>query len=85
MDSTIFKTQAGRRIGGVGETLLRLEIRINPRLHDREIKFSNGWSIKIGRGFDISQRPDDGLHIGSNDLDLRPCLETSVDAVRVKP
>ena len=63
---------------------VRLEIRINPRLHDREVKLSNGWSIKIGRGFDIYQRPDDWLHIGSNDLDLRPCLETSVDMVRVK-
>jgi hypothetical protein len=45
---------------------VRLEIRINPRLHDREIKLSNGWCIKIGRGFDIYQRPDDWLHIGSN-------------------
>jgi ATP-dependent Lon protease len=63
---------------------VRLEIRINPGLHDREIKLSNGWSIKIGRGFDIYQRPDDRLHIGSNDLDLRPCLETSVDFVRMK-
>jgi ATP-dependent Lon protease len=52
--------------------------------HDRDIKLSNGWSIKIGRGFDIYQRPDDWLHIGSNDLDLRPCLETNVDIVRLK-
>ena len=58
---------------------VQLAIRTNPRLHDREINLSNGWSIKIGRGFDIYQRPDDWLHIGSNDLDLRPCLETSVE------
>jgi ATP-dependent Lon protease len=64
---------------------VQLEIRINPRLHDREIKLSNGWSVKIGRGFDIYQRPDDWFHMGSNDLDLRPCLETNVDIVQVKP
>jgi len=43
---------------------------------------NNGWTIKIGRGFDIYQRPDDWLQVGANDLDLRPCLETNVDVVR---
>ena len=60
-----------------------LEIKEKATLHDREIRLSNGWKIKIGRGFDIYQRPDDWLQIGANDLDLRPCLETSVDVVRV--
>ena len=50
-----------------------------PILHDREIRLSSGWTVKIGRGFDIYQRPDDWLNIGANDLDLRPCLETTVD------
>jgi ATP-dependent Lon protease len=59
-----------------------MEIKENPNLHDREIRLSNGWSIKIGRGFDIYQRPDDWLQVGANDLDLRPCLETNVDVVR---
>lgn len=52
-------------------------------LHDREVRLSNGWKIQIGRGFDIYQRPDDWLQIGANDLDLRPCLETNVDVVRL--
>jgi ATP-dependent Lon protease len=56
-----------------------LEIKENSALHDREIRLSNGWKIKIGRGFDIYQRPDDWLQVGANDLDLRPCLETMVD------
>ena len=59
-----------------------LEIRENPLLHDREVRLSNGWKVKIGRGFDIYQRPDDWLCVGANDLDLRPCLETNVDVVR---
>ena len=60
-----------------------LEIKENSALHDREIRLSNGWKIKIGRGFDIYQRPDDWLQIGANDLDLRPCLETMVDIFSV--
>lgn len=58
---------------------VQLEVQVNPRLHDREIRLSSGWTVKIGRGFDIYQRPDDWLNIGANDLDLRPCLETTVD------
>jgi ATP-dependent Lon protease len=58
---------------------VQLDVRINPRLHDREIRLSNGWTVKIGRGFDFYQRPDDWLQVGANDLDLRPCLETTVD------
>ena len=36
-----------------------LEIKESDELHDREVRLSNGWNIKIGRGFDIYQRPDD--------------------------
>jgi ATP-dependent Lon protease len=57
----------------------QLEVQVNPHLHDREIRLSSGWTVKIGRGFDIYQRPDDWLNIGANELDLRPCLETTVD------
>lgn len=48
-------------------------------IHDRAIKLNNGWLIKIGRGLDLYQRPDSRYAIGSNDFDLRPCLETMVD------
>lgn len=58
---------------------VQLDVEVNSHLHDREIRFSSGWTVKIGRGFDIYQRPDDWLNIGANDLDLRPCLETTVD------
>jgi ATP-dependent Lon protease len=63
---------------------VELVIRQNPNMHDREVRLSNGWTIKIGRGFDIYQRPEDWLHVGSNDLGLRQCLETSVDVLKVK-
>jgi len=49
-------------------------------LHDREIKLSNGWAIKMGRGLDYFQSLSGNyLQIGVNDMDLRPCLETSFD------
>ena len=51
-------------------------------IHDRAIKLDNGWVIKIGRGLDIYQRPENWFTIGSNDFELRPCLETSVDIYR---
>lgn len=62
-----------------------LDVRENPRLHDRQVRLSNGWVVKIGRGLDIYQRPDDWLEIGANDLDLRPCLETTVDVFLEPP
>jgi len=61
---------------------VELVISKNPALHDREVRFSNGWKVKIGRGFDIYQKPEDWLHIGASDLGLRPCLETNVDVTR---
>jgi ATP-dependent Lon protease len=58
---------------------IKLAIKFDNQIHDREISLSNGWIIKIGRGLDYFQRPDDWMSLGVNDLDLRPCLETSVD------
>ena len=59
-----------------------LVVRENDHLHDRAVRLSNGWTIKIGRGFDIYQAPEDWFHIGANDLNLRQCLETNVDVTR---
>jgi len=58
---------------------IELKLSFDGKIHDREIKLDNGWTIKIGRGLDYFQRPEDWLNIGANDLDLRPCLETSID------
>lgn len=77
------KDEAIAKLTSIGESLKQfdvvLEIQINPNLHDREVRLSNGWTIKIGRGLEIYQKPDDWLSVGANDLDLRPCLETTVD------
>jgi len=58
---------------------VELKIRLNPNLHDREIRIDNGWTIKIGRGLDIYQRPNSFFDIGANDFSMRKCLETKVD------
>ena len=47
--------------------------KLNPQLHDREVRLSNGWTIKIGRGFDIYQKTDGWFQIGVSDFELRPC------------
>ncbi|XP_071558702.1 MIT domain-containing protein 1-like [Temnothorax nylanderi] len=48
-------------------------------LHDRQITLSNGWVIKIGRGLDYFKAPEGKFVLGSCDLELRRCLETTVD------
>lgn len=59
-----------------------LEVKLNPNLHDREIRLDNGWVIKIGRGLDFYQKPGGWFEVGANDLRLRKCLETKVDIFR---
>lgn len=75
--------QAAERLEELKQSLLEsdveLEIAVNPNLHDREIRIDNGWTVKIGRGLDFYQKPDSWFALGSNDLSLRPCLETKVD------
>lgn len=86
-DTQLEKDEALPKLLSIVDSLkqydVELDIRESTTLHDRSVKLSSGWEIKIGRGFDIYQRPDDWLQIGANDLDLRPCLETNVDAIRV--
>lgn len=58
---------------------IELELKVNERMHDREIRIDNGWTVKIGRGLDFFQKPDSWFGVGANDLNLRKCLETKVD------
>ncbi|WP_457894665.1 BREX system Lon protease-like protein BrxL [Stenotrophomonas hibiscicola] len=62
---------------------VELEVKLNPNMHDREIRIDNGWVIKIGRGLDFFQKPGGWFEVGVNDLSLRKCLETKVDIFRV--
>lgn len=61
---------------------VKLEVKLNPNIHDREIRLDNGWIIKIGRGLDFYQKPGGWFEVGVNDLSLRKCLETKVDIFR---
>lgn len=49
------------------------------KIHDREVKFDNGWIVKIGRGLDIYHKPENWLSVSAADYSLRPCRQTKVD------
>jgi ATP-dependent Lon protease len=87
-EDEVEKAEAMAKLAVIGESLkahdVEFTVEVKETLHDRHIILSNGWTVKIGRGFDIYQRPDDWLHIGASDMDLRPCMETSVDIFRSK-
>jgi len=51
-------------------------------LHDREFSFNNGWTVKIGRGLDIYQKPESWVSIEAADFSLRRCRRTKVDAFK---
>lgn len=61
---------------------VELTVRLNEKLHDREVRLDNGWTIKIGRGLDFYQKPEGWFAVGATDLSLRRCLETKVDVFR---
>lgn len=64
---------------------IAFRVQFSDTLHDREIKLSNGWNIKMGRGLDYFQSlAGNYFQIGVSDFDLRPCLETSFDFYRSK-
>ncbi|VEL29711.1 unnamed protein product, partial [Protopolystoma xenopodis] len=57
-----------------------LTLDFSSTLHDREIRFDNGWIVKIGRGLDFIRRSDHKFHgLGVHDYNFRQCLETTID------
>ncbi|VDO99562.1 unnamed protein product [Heligmosomoides polygyrus] len=60
-----------------------LKVEFSSSLHDREIRFNNGWIVKIGRGLDYFKNPGKYV-LGASDLNFRPCHETIVDIMRQK-
>ncbi len=83
------KKEAEQIFEQVGENLfdhgIEFRFQFSNILHDREIKLSNGWGIKMGRGLDYFQSLSGNyFQVGANDLDLRPCLETSFDFYKLK-
>ncbi|XP_059486000.1 MIT domain-containing protein 1-like [Neocloeon triangulifer] len=69
--SDISKSLKGRGIS--------LDVKYSSTLHDRQIRMSSGWVVKIGRGLDYFKAPEGQMSLGYFDLDLRPCMHTSVD------
>lgn len=63
---------------------VHLNITYSSTIHDREIRFDNGWIIKIGRGLDYFKKPKGRFSIGYCDYDLRECHETTVDVFHSK-
>ncbi len=53
--------------------------RRDPNLHDREIRFDNGWVVKIGRGLDIYKKPESWVSVEASDFTLRHCRQTKID------
>ncbi|XP_029315082.1 MIT domain-containing protein 1 isoform X2 [Cottoperca gobio] len=63
---------------------LTLDLQYSSTIHDREIRFDNGWIIKIGRGLDYFKRHKGRFSVGYCDYDLRQCHETNVDIFHTK-
>ncbi|XP_019380588.1 PREDICTED: MIT domain-containing protein 1 [Gavialis gangeticus] len=63
---------------------IKLDVSFSTSIHDREIRFNNGWMVKIGRGLDYFKKPQGRFSIGYCDFDLRPCHETTVDIFHTK-
>ncbi|KAK2144713.1 hypothetical protein LSH36_736g00069 [Paralvinella palmiformis] len=77
------ENQQKTRLSELAESLtvhgIELVVDYSDTLHDREIKFNNGWIIKIGRGLDIYKPAPSKFSIGYCNFDLRPCHETTID------
>jgi ATP-dependent Lon protease len=88
-DNATQKAEAVNAFSDLAQSLLDLGVKFTwefrDTLHDRQISFSNGWIVKIGRGLDFYQKPDSWFTVGAHDMDLRPCMETMVDIYRVTP
>jgi len=72
-----------KKLAELGSSLktrgVTLNVEYSSTLHDRQVTFSSGWVIKIGRGLDIFKPPEGKIVLGAFDLSQRKCLETTVD------
>jgi Phospholipase D-like domain at C-terminus of MIT len=58
---------------------IAMSFRRDEKLHDREIRLSSGWIIKIGRGLDIYHLPESWVSVEAADFTLRRCRQTKVE------
>ncbi len=77
------KMEAAEKLDLLSQSLLeadvKLEIEFDEKIHDRQVTFSNGWVVKIGRGLDMFQKPENFYAIGNFSQEQKKCLETIVD------
>jgi ATP-dependent Lon protease len=87
-DDDLEKQEVQGKLFTIGDSLLehgiKLIVKFSGTIHDRRIELDNGWNISLGRGLDIYQAPEDWLNIGSNELDLRQCNESTIGYRKVK-
>ena len=69
-------TELQGSLAGRGVTL---SWQFSPTLHDREVRLNTGWVVRLGRGLDIYKAPDGKMSLGCYDLNLRKCLDCTVD------
>ncbi|KAL3071198.1 hypothetical protein niasHS_011477 [Heterodera schachtii] len=78
--------QMDEAIGQLGDSLctknIVLTVNYADNMHDREIRFNNGWLVKMGRGLDIYKNVDK-FSIGSHDYHLRPCKATLIEIFKM--
>jgi GTPase SAR1 family protein len=60
---------------------IKMEWSRSAKLHDREVIFSNGWIVKVGRGLDIYYPPESWSSVGVSNYSLRRCRQTKVDVL----
>jgi len=61
---------------------VKMEWSRSEKLHDREVIFTNGWTVKVGRGLDIYYPPESWASVGASNYNLRKCRQTKVDVLR---
>jgi ATP-dependent Lon protease len=85
-DHEFQKAEVEPKFKSLGESLADAGVefvwRFDDKIHDRELRTDNGWSIRIGRGLDIYQRTDTWIQIGATNLNVRPCMETKVSIIK---
>lgn len=54
----------------------------DPTVHDRKIWIDNGWTIHLGRGLDIFQKPESKYGLSGIDQTKRGCRATEIIFVR---
>jgi ATP-dependent Lon protease len=59
---------------------IELKFTRTEKLHDREVQFSNGWIVKVGRRLDIYYPPESRITVDAEDFSLRRCRQTKIEA-----